>query len=117
MVQLSRTTVHHVFHGRYSSAREDDEKTIPLCDGHHQGEFDTSKIAIHREKARWAELYGEDYTYLPEINRRLEPGTTTSPKTKRKSSFPKGRKIQSKGFETNRGGNYKMKIGGGVQRR
>jgi len=46
--QRSATQVHHVFHGRYDTERAPDRMTIPLCEGHHLGMFDTSKLAIHR---------------------------------------------------------------------
>lgn len=63
MMQESPTTAHHVFHGRFSNLKTPDRMAIPLCDGHHQGDRDTSKIAVHRSKQKWAELYGEDHTY------------------------------------------------------
>lgn len=65
--QISDTTVHHVIHGRYSQRRSPDEATIPLCDGHHQGFFDTTKVAIHKQPSRWKQLYGEDHTFLPVV--------------------------------------------------
>lgn len=62
--QLSRTTVHHLIHGRYGTLKNEDRKTIGLCDGHHQGNFDTSKIALHREPDRWKQRYGEDHEWM-----------------------------------------------------
>lgn len=61
--QNSPTQAHHVIHGRYSNAKTPDGCAIPLCDGHHQGMFDTTKIALHREPAKWKEAYGLDYEY------------------------------------------------------
>lgn len=61
--QLSRTLAHHVTMGRFSQRRTPDRMAIPLCDGHHQGNFDTSKIAIHRSPAEWRRRYGEDWKY------------------------------------------------------
>ena len=58
--QESRTTVHHWIMGRGGNRRTPDNETIPLCDGHHQGMFDTSKTAIHREPELWREKYGTD---------------------------------------------------------
>lgn len=69
--QMSRTTVHHVIHGRYSARKSPDTRTIPLCDGHHQGTFDTSKIALHREPDLWKAEYGEDTTWLKWVADRL----------------------------------------------
>ena len=71
MVQMSPTEAHHVFHGRFSNRKPDDWNTIPLCRGHHMGDFDTTKIAIHRRKGQWAELYGEDHTYLAATQKRI----------------------------------------------
>ena len=65
--QTSRTTVHHVICGRFSTHKSSDFDTIPLCEGHHQGMFDTSKTAIHRGKQTWVELYGPDTDYLPVV--------------------------------------------------
>lgn len=64
MPQLSPTQVHHVIHDRFSTKKACDLETIPLCEGHHQGMFDTTKIAIHRSKTKWRELYGPDWSYL-----------------------------------------------------
>ena len=54
---------HHVFHDRFSRARECDTKTIPLCKRHHQEGPD----AIHNDKKGWRERYGADYEYLPVV--------------------------------------------------
>lgn len=69
--QLSQTQVHHVIHGRFGNARSGDDLTIPLCEGHHQGNWDGSKTALHREPARWQELYGKDYDLLEWVKERL----------------------------------------------
>lgn len=70
--QTTPTQVHHVIHGRHSSAKAPDRMTIPLCEGHHQGQFDTLKLAIHREPARWREIYGDDTSWLNWVTARLE---------------------------------------------
>ena len=62
--QTSPTTAHHTMCGRYSQKKTSDLKAIPLCDGHHQGLFDTSKIAFHKERKSWVELYGQDTDYI-----------------------------------------------------
>ena len=62
--QLSLTTAHHPIHDRYSNEKRPDHEAIPLCDGHHQGDRDTSKTAIHRGKETWAEKYGKDHEYI-----------------------------------------------------
>lgn len=61
--QVSPTQAHHVIHDRFGNEKTDDKMAIPLCEGHHQGMFDTSKTAIHREPKKWRELYGADYEY------------------------------------------------------
>lgn len=64
MHQTTRTEAHHPIHDRYGNRKVADEMTIPLCDGHHQGLFDTTKVAVHREKDRWRELYGPDHEWV-----------------------------------------------------
>jgi len=64
MMQLSPTTAHHWIVGRHGTKRTPCKQALPLCDGHHQGKFDTSKIAIHREPAAWREAYGKDSDYI-----------------------------------------------------
>ncbi|WP_116082045.1 Ref family recombination enhancement nuclease [Tropicimonas sp. IMCC34011] len=71
MVQQSRTTVHHCIHGRYSRRRAPDTMTLPLCEGHHTGDLDTSKLALHREPAAWKSLYGSDTDWLSWVEQRL----------------------------------------------
>ena len=72
MEQKSRTTVHHCIHGRFGDRRAPDKMTLPLCDGHHQGDFDVSKIALHRQPAKWKREYGEDTNWLSWVEKRLE---------------------------------------------
>lgn len=62
--QLSPTTAHHPIHDRYATRKVPDELAIPLCNGCHQGDFDTSKVAVHREPAKWKRLYGADHEYI-----------------------------------------------------
>ena len=51
---------HHVFHGRYGSAKASDFETVPLCKNHHQG-----RDGIHTNKTLWADRHGFDYDFLP----------------------------------------------------
>ncbi len=60
--QYTPTRAHHVCHDRYSEEKTPDGMAIPLCDDHHQL-GGNGKIAIHLEKARWAEVYGKDHDY------------------------------------------------------
>lgn len=62
--QMSPTQVHHVIHGRFGTRKVPDAMTIPLCEGHHMGDFDTSKIALHREPKLWKSEYGEDAEWI-----------------------------------------------------
>ena len=45
-----------------------DEEMMPVCEGHHQGLRDTSKIAIHKDPAKWREKYGRDKDWLEYAN-------------------------------------------------
>ena len=62
-VQNSPTTAHHPIHDRYGTRKRSDYSAIPLCEGHHQGLWDQTKIAIHKEPKKWRELYGPDWSY------------------------------------------------------
>jgi len=62
-VQLSPTTAHHPIHDRFSTGKRPDNTAIPLCEGHHQGLWDQSKIAIHKQPLEWEKRYGKDYKY------------------------------------------------------
>lgn len=64
LAQLSETQAHHVICGRYSARKAPDTHTIPLCEGHHQGLRDTSKVAIHQAPSKWQRLYGPDTDFL-----------------------------------------------------
>lgn len=64
MVQQSPTQAHHPIHDRYSTKKVDDFDVIPLCEGHHQGLMDDTKVAIHRQPALWREIYGPDHGYV-----------------------------------------------------
>lgn len=72
--QLSPGTAHHPIHGRYSGRKRPDRESICLCDGHHQGTFDHSKLAIHNGKEAWAEKYGPDTDYIAPTQDRLTEG-------------------------------------------
>jgi hypothetical protein len=65
-LQLSPTQAHHPIHDRFSNRKVEDSLSIPLCEGHHIGFFDTSKVAIHREPLTWRMKYGVDYGYSEE---------------------------------------------------
>lgn len=70
--QVSPTQVHHCIHGRHSMGRRSpDSMTIPLCEGHHQGLMDTTKIALHREPAAWKSEYGFDTDWLSWVEERI----------------------------------------------
>ncbi len=71
LVQTSPTQAHHCIHGRHGTRRSPDSMAIPLCEGHHQGLMDTSKVALHREPERWKALYGLDTDYLELTNKLL----------------------------------------------
>lgn len=66
--QNSVTTAHHPIHDRFSSRKTSDRDAIPLCEGHHQGLWDLSKIAIHKEPQLWRIKYGSDYSYTEKVH-------------------------------------------------
>ncbi len=72
MTQVSRTQVHHCIHGRYGTGRAPDSMVLPLCEGHHQGDFDKSKIALHRQPRLWRRQYGRDASWLSWVENKLE---------------------------------------------
>ncbi|MBY0137496.1 DUF968 domain-containing protein [Paracoccus yeei] len=69
--QLSPTTAHHPIHDRHGHRKRPDITAIPLCDGHHQGCWDDSKIAIHKTPEQWRKAYGRDIDFTPRIQDRL----------------------------------------------
>lgn len=71
-VQASPTEAHHVFHGRFSQIKTPDRMAIPLCGGHHQGQFDRSKMAIHQRKYAWERAYGPDHSYTAATQDKLQ---------------------------------------------
>lgn len=62
--QTSPTAAHHPICERHGNEKAPDHEAIPLCEGHHQGDFDTSKIAIHRDRKAWVEWFGSDREYI-----------------------------------------------------
>lgn len=64
MAQASATQAHHPIMDRFSTHKRPDSTAIPLCEGHHQGMFDTTKTAVHREPKAWRELYGADHEWI-----------------------------------------------------
>lgn len=69
--QTSPTAAHHCIHGRYSQVKSPDCMAIPLCEGHHQGLWDNTKIALHKEPGLWHEFYGDDVDYIHRTQERL----------------------------------------------
>mgnify|MGYP003642836199 CR=1 FL=1 len=62
--QLSPTQAHHTIHGRHSTRKTPDRAAIPLCESHHLGMRDTSKIALHDAPNLWRWQYGLDTDYI-----------------------------------------------------
>lgn len=78
MEQLSRTAAHHCIMGRVAyrqvsktRVRAPDSMAIPLCEGHHQGLRDTSKIALHKQSKTWRAEYGLDTDWISWVDARL----------------------------------------------
>lgn len=70
-IQMSPTMAHHPIHGRFSQLKSPDAAAIPVCDGHHQANFDDSKIALHQSPDEWKDLYGRDVDYINIVRRNL----------------------------------------------
>lgn len=64
--QRSPTQVHHCIQGRYSQRRANDNETIPLCRGHHQGA--PGFISVHGSPAAFRALTGGDYALLEVVD-------------------------------------------------
>ena len=64
MRQRSETTAHHWIMGRGGNRKTPDGEAIPLCDGHHQGRFDTSKVAVHQQPDAWRKQFGTDRDWV-----------------------------------------------------
>ena len=70
--QRSPTEAHHCKSGRYSQARECDDKAIGLCHGHHNrlkaypGE--ENHIGFHNSQEQWEAEYGKDYDLIQTTN-------------------------------------------------
>lgn len=52
---------------------------LPTCDGHHQALFDQSKVSVHKEPAKWKELYGDDIDHAATIQMRILGYTIPDP--------------------------------------
>lgn len=72
MPQNSPTAAHHPIHGRGGFLKRPDSTAIPLCEGHHQGDFDTSKIAVHRDPDLWKDHYGPDTDWIKPTQDKLK---------------------------------------------
>lgn len=59
-----RITVHHCFTG--GGGRKDHDKTIPLCWGHHLGQFGIDGKRI--SKRRWQDIFGTEQELLDKTN-------------------------------------------------
>lgn len=71
-IQRSPTEAHHPIHDRHGNERRPDREAIPLCEGHHRGDLDKSKFAIHRGKKSWRARYGADHGYIAGTQDKVE---------------------------------------------
>ena len=69
--QTTPTEAHHPICERYGNEKVPDHEAIPLCNGHHSGDFDVTKIAIHRDRALWVEWCGSDREYIAQTQDRI----------------------------------------------
>ena len=70
-VQLSPVSVHHPICGRLSQTKTPDAFGLPFCDGHHQGDKDTSKPSVHRDRAAFLDAYGPDHKFINIVRREM----------------------------------------------
>jgi len=71
LTQNSLTQAHHCIHGRGGSRRTPDSMAIPLCEGHHQGLRDTTKVALHQSPKQWRAEYGPDTDWISWTEQRI----------------------------------------------
>lgn len=76
-IQHSPTQAHHCIHDRFGTEKRPDREAIPLCEGHHQGLWDRTKIALHQNPRRWRETYGPDWSYVQLIETDNSPSEPT----------------------------------------
>jgi hypothetical protein len=62
--QTTPTEAHHPICDRHGTRKAPDVDALPVCHSHHTGDFDSSKIAIHRDRAAWVDAYGSDREYI-----------------------------------------------------
>lgn len=60
--------IHHIREGYGIGQRAPHTETLPLCEGHHQGLLDTTKLAFHRRPAEWRARYGQERELVAAIN-------------------------------------------------
>ena len=71
--------IHHIREGKGMGQRASHFETIPLCEGHHQGNWDTSKLAFHRSPRKWRERYGRESDIVKGINSVIESLDASDP--------------------------------------
>ena len=72
--------IHHIREGQGMSQRAPHiGGTIPLCEGHHQGNFDTTKLAFHNSPKQWREKYGSEADIARGYHKLLENLNANSP--------------------------------------
>ncbi len=60
--------IHHIREGYGMGQRAPHMETLPLCEGHHQGLRDCSKVAFHKSPIVWREWYGEERQLVAAVN-------------------------------------------------
>lgn len=69
--QYSPTQAHHCIMGRHGQRKTPDSMAIPLCEGHHLGQLDTSKVALHQDPDLWRKTYGLDTDWISWTDERI----------------------------------------------
>lgn len=61
------TCIHHIRSGYGTAQRASNYEVLPLCEGHHQGLLDATKLAFHQAPRTWQLRYGTEIELLQEV--------------------------------------------------
>jgi hypothetical protein len=81
--QFVACNVHHLRAGLGRSQRASHFEVLPLCEGHHQGNIDTSKVAFHRAPKTFELRYGTEVQLLQTVYKLLGKDFESIPELRR----------------------------------
>lgn len=76
--------LHHIRQD-YGKKRASNWEVLPLCEGHHQGLLDGTKLAFHRASRTWCARYGTEVQLLQVVYEALEMRFDTIPERRAES--------------------------------